>query len=120
MNPPDETRPAPLRRLDGEPVFDEQWQAQVLAMADALIARGSFSAPAWSETLGTELKAAEATGAPDTPETYYNAALSALETLLTRHASVSREEVEDRRSAWARAYEATPHGEPVELSNAGT
>lgn len=117
MNPPDETRPAPLKRMDGEPVFDEQWQAQVLAMADALIAEGQFSASEWSETLGAELKTAEAAGAADTSETYYNAALRALETLLARHATVSPDEMENRRSAWARAYEATAHGEPVELTN---
>ena len=36
------TRPEikPFKRMDDEPVFDEPWQAQVLAMVDSLITSG--------------------------------------------------------------------------------
>ena len=118
MTPPDDSRPSPLKGMDGEPVFDEPWQAQVLAIADALVTKGDISASDWSNALGRELKQAEQTGGPDDHHTYYQAALRALETLLAESFAVTTPELEDRRSAWARAYEATPHGEPVELANA--
>ena len=39
-----------------EPVFAEQWQAQVLAIAENLIQQQKFSANQWSEALGREIK----------------------------------------------------------------
>jgi hypothetical protein len=33
----------PLAAVDGEPAFDEAWQAQVLAIADSLVQNGMFS-----------------------------------------------------------------------------
>ena len=104
--------------MDGEPVFDELWQAQVLAIADALVTKGDISASDWSNALGRELEQAEQSGEPDDHQTYYQAALRALESLLADSTAVTAGELEERRSAWARAYEATPHGEPVELANA--
>ncbi|MFQ5624464.1 MAG: nitrile hydratase accessory protein [Paracoccaceae bacterium] len=101
-------------------VFAEPWQAQVLAMADALVRAGCFSPAEWSDALGSELKRAEAAGAPDTTETYYEAALKALEGLAGTHAGISGAEMSDRREAWERAYRRTPHGQPVRLGAGGT
>ena len=89
MSGPDDAGLRPLARRDNEPVFDHSWQAQVLALADTLTEQGLFSPGDWSATLGEELRRAKAAGAPDTPE---------------------------RIEAWRRAYENTPHGQPVELS----
>lgn len=102
----------PLVRRDGEAVFDEAWQAQALAMADCLVQVQVFSAGDWAEALGAAVREQD-----DTTEGYYRAVLSALERLLDRGA-LPGAEVEARRDAWARAYESTPHGEPVELENA--
>jgi len=93
-------------------VFDEAWQAQALAMADCLVRGGLFSGGQWAETLGVAVREQE-----DTTEGYYRAVLSALERLLDQ-GPLPNDEVEARRDAWARAYEATPHGQPVELENA--
>ena len=60
-------------------VFGEPWQATVLALADAMIRAGHFTAVEWADALGNELQDAEAGGAPDDETTYYTAALSALE-----------------------------------------
>ena len=106
----------PLKRRDGEPLFDEPWQAQALAMADSLIRQGAFSAEAWAETLGAAIREAESAGAPDDAQSYYCVVLSALETLLDRGGTAGREEVEARRQEWERAYRNTPHGQPVLLS----
>lgn len=116
MNQPDPLI-SPLKRLDGTPAFEEQWQAQVLAMADSLIASGTIAPVDWSATLGACLKQAEQAGEPDDLTTYYKAALKALETLLDKGDALATSEVTARRDAWERAYLATPHGQPVILGD---
>jgi nitrile hydratase accessory protein len=106
----------PLRRKDGDPVFDEPWQAQALAMADSLVKKGTLSASDWAAKLGAELQLAADAGAPDNAETYYLAVLAALENLLDEAGAAAGQEVQSRREEWERAYLNTPHGRPVELS----
>lgn len=97
------------------PVFDEPWQAQVLALADALIEGGNFSAKNWAQTLGAALKAADARGAPDSTETYYLCAVEALEKLVSANTSIDMLARIGRKNAWTQAYLSTPHGQPVTL-----
>jgi hypothetical protein len=104
---------APLSRADGEVVFDEAWQAQALGLADCLVHAGVISASQWAAGLGEALR--EATQAPDDMETYYNAVISALETLLQRAGIVGAHEAAARKAQWKQAYLNTPHGQPVEL-----
>ena len=68
----------------------------------------------WAEALGAALREAERTGAPDTDETYFAAALIALERV-SAASGVSNEAQVERRAAWEKAYRQTPHGEPVRL-----
>ena len=72
----------PLPRLDDEPTFNEAWQAQVLAIAQNLIATGAIAADDWSNALGAALSRIQVDAQTDTVENYYQAALEALETLL--------------------------------------
>jgi len=106
---------APLRSDEG-PLFAEPWQAEVLAIADALLGRGLFTAADWASALGAALAEADHHGAPDTPATYYRSALVALEQLLAQHAPEISCLMPDRISAWRRAHLDTPHGEPVVLA----
>ena len=117
MNDPEASQIGPLKRTDNEPIFDEPWQAQVLAMADTLSRSGAFTPTEWSEALGEELRRAAEIGAPDNAATYYEAALKALERLLIRVGITTSEIVSDRRDAWIRAYHATPHGHSVRLED---
>jgi nitrile hydratase accessory protein len=103
-----------LKARDGEPAFGEPWQAETLALADLLVRRGAFSPARWAEALGAEIAALKA--APDDRETYYRAALAALERLLTENGAVTRAELDERERQWERAYLRTPHGKPVELA----
>jgi len=98
-----------------QPVFDEPWQAQALALADGLIKAGHFTKTAWAETLAEALRSAERDGAPDVPETYYGAVLNALETLTESATGITKEARKQRRSDWESAYLRTPHGKPVTL-----
>jgi len=100
-------------------LFEQPWQADVLAIADVLRDRGLFTAAEWASTLGGALREAADHGAPDTPETYYGCALAALEALLSRHAPEIADAMPGRVSAWRRAYLNTPHGRPVVLAAAG-
>ncbi|MFZ1726193.1 MAG: nitrile hydratase accessory protein [Albidovulum sp.] len=97
------------------PTFAEPWHAQTLAIADALITGGHFSATDWAETLGASLRAAHGAGAPDTSDTYYSAALAALEILTAQNTSLSSADLARRKEQWKAAYRRTPHGKPVLL-----
>jgi hypothetical protein len=114
------SRPEPgwghLKRRDGEPSFGEPWHAQALALADLLIASGRLSPARWAEALGWEVRASWAAGERDDTESFFRAALSALERLLAEDGSVTPSEVALRQRLWERAYLNTPHGRPVELS----
>ena len=105
----------PLARHDGEPVFEEPWQAQVLGLAFNLIEKGQFTSAAWSDTLGAELVAAEERGDADNGETYYRCVLAAVEKLLDSQSSLTANSLDTRTEAWRQAYLRTPHGKPVEL-----
>ena len=115
MTASDQDRLGPLARRDGEPAFDEPWQAQVLGVAFSLVERGLFSARVWSDSLGATLRQAAADGAPDNSTTYYDAALATLEQLTAADGAVTAEAMADRREAWRQAYLRTPHGKPVLL-----
>ena len=62
--------PGVPRDEDG-PVFREPWEARAFAMALALHEAGVFTWKEWAETLGAQIKRAQAAGDPDTGETYY-------------------------------------------------
>jgi nitrile hydratase accessory protein len=108
--------PSGLRRRDGEPLFPEPWQAQVIALAANLVDRQLFTAAQWSQTLGEEIRRAAAAGEPDSTNGYYTCALRALERLTAVHGLVETRELAERKRAWIEAYENTPHGQPVVLA----
>jgi nitrile hydratase accessory protein len=112
--PPDDPL-GPLQRKEGDPTFDEAWQAQSLAIADTLVDAGILTAMDWAEALGSELQSAARAGSADNADTYYLAVLTAAENLLRRLDMISRDELDERVEAWRQAYLNTPHGEPVEL-----
>jgi nitrile hydratase accessory protein len=115
LSPPDADVIKPLVRSDGEPAFEEPWQAQILALAFALAEKGTFTQSDWSAALGAELRRRVAAGEPDSRGTYYAAALSALEALVIRTGLTDGSALDGRSEQWRRAYLNTPHGKPVEL-----
>jgi hypothetical protein len=86
-------------------------------MADLLVKAGTIGPPKWTETLGSEIRAAMRDGRPDNMDTYCQAVLSALERLLDAGGNISHLDLAQRRDEWMRAYLHTPHGDPVELDN---
>lgn len=96
-------------------MFDEAWQAQVLAIAQSLVETQVISADAWSNTLGAALKTRQTSPETDTVENYYLAVLQALESVLQSDCGISETLMRQCKSDWIRAYETTVHGQPVEL-----
>ena len=97
------------------PVFREPWEAQAFAMALVLHERGVFTWNEWAETLGAEIKRAQAAGDPDTGETYYRHWLATLERLVAKKGVATSDLLHRYRDAWDHAADRTPHGKPIVL-----
>ena len=97
------------------PVFREPWEAQAFAMALVLHERGVFTWNEWAETLGAEIKRAQAAGDPDTGETYYHHWLATLERLVAAKGVATPDLLHRTRDAWDHAADRTPHGKPIVL-----
>ena len=106
--------PSIPRDADG-PVFREPWEAQAFAMALALHARGVFTWHEWAAALADEIKSAQASGDPDTGETYYRHWLATLERLIATKGVTTTDTMHRYRDAWDHAADRTPHGSPIEL-----
>jgi nitrile hydratase accessory protein len=106
----------PLADADGDPVFDEAWQAQALAIADNLVKSGLFSANDWSDALGQSLKESVDRADVDSQQTYYLCVLKTLEKLIADHSGIDATLMVSKRQDWEQAYLRTPHGQPVSLN----
>ena len=100
---------------DEGPVFREPWEAQAFAMTLSLYERGLLTWPEWAQTLGAEIKRAQAAGDPDTGETYYRHWLNALERLVAEKGVTDAPTLAHYRDAWDHAADRTPHGIAIEL-----
>ena len=106
--------PGVPRDEDG-PVFREPWEARAFAMALALHEGGLFTWKEWAETLGAQIKRAQAGGDPDTGETYYRHWLAALERIVAEKGVTDSGTLRKYYDAWDHAADRTPHGTPIEL-----
>ncbi len=99
-----------------EPVFHEPWEAQAFAITVALHRRGLFSWIEWADTLGEQIKLAQANGDPDLGATYYRHWLAAIESLVVKKGIADQGMLTRYQHAWEHAAHRTPHGEPIVLS----
>jgi nitrile hydratase accessory protein len=106
--------PSIPRDADG-PVFREPWEAQAFAMAVALHSRDLFTWNEWAAALADQIKRAQASGDPDSGETYYRHWLATLERLIAEKGVASAETLHRYRDAWDHAADRTPHGSPIVL-----
>lgn len=104
-----------LRDPAAEPVFHAPWEAQAFALAAALLERGLVTKAEWATMLGAEIRRAQASGDPDTGETYYHHWLAALERLVAEKRLAEPALLARTRDAWRHAAARTPHGTPIEL-----
>ena len=105
----------PIARDGDGPIFNEAWEAQAFAMVVALHEAKLFTWSEWTAALAREIAAGPQPG--DADDSYYRRWLAALERIVVERGATSREMLEARKAAWARAAEATPHGEPILLAN---
>ena len=101
-----------------EPVFEAPWHAQVFALTVHLNEAGHFVWGDWAERFGATLKRHGLGRELNGGEDYFAAWLETLERYLAELAMTDPTRVEELRAAWEAAYLATPHGEPVRLSDA--
>jgi nitrile hydratase accessory protein len=106
-----------LPRDEGGPVFAEPWQASSFALAVSLSRQGYFSWKEWAAALADELKASSARGEPDDGSHYYHCWLTTLERLVIEKGLSDAAALLAGKEAWAKAYQRTPHGKPVELAD---
>jgi nitrile hydratase accessory protein len=104
-----------IPRDEEGPVFREPWEAQAFAMTLKLQERGLFTWGEWAQTLGDEIKRAQAAGDPDTGATYYRHWLAALERIVAEKGVTDRATLTRYYDAWDHAADRTPHGVPIEL-----
>jgi len=107
----------PITRDADGLVFAEPWQAQAFALVVTLQDKGVFSAEEWAQALGAEIKEAEAQGGCRDGSDYYERWCEALEHLLIAKGLASHDGIDALAASWARAAQATPHGEPILLEN---
>jgi nitrile hydratase accessory protein len=101
---------------EGDPVFAEPWQAQAFAMTVRLYDQGVFSWEEWAKALSREVhRPGRAIDGAD----YFDCWVAALSGLLNERGVASEAEQAALSDRWARAAEATPHGSPILLENAG-
>lgn len=104
----------------GGPVFAAPWEAKAFAMALDLHKRGQFEWSEWCDTLGAEIKEAQAGGDPDLGDTYYLHWLSALEKLVAAKNIVGADALQAAKEDWRAADEHRGFGEaPVLVKGAG-
>ena len=104
------------RLSDSEgPVFRAPCEAEAFALAVSLNERGVFTWAEWAQTLGDEIKKAQAAGDPDTGETYYHHWLATLECIVAAKGLTDARLLASTRDAWEHACARTPHGTPIEL-----
>jgi nitrile hydratase accessory protein len=104
-----------IPRNNEGPVFGAPWEAEAFALAVSLNERGVFTWKEWANTLGEEIKKAQAAGDPDTGETYYHHWLTTLERIVAEKGVADAHLLARSRNAWQRACARTPHGNPIEL-----
>lgn len=112
--------PAVLAPDDDTVVFREPWEAESFALAVRLHEQGLFTWQEWTEIVGEEIRAAQAAGDPDLGDTYFSHWTRALARIVADKGAVTAQEIDRRAEQWHRAYLATPHGQPVELSAAAS
>lgn len=103
---------------DPDRPFDKVWKARAHAMAVRLSEAGVFTWAEWTKQLGEELKGNEAGTEADQDEAYYVAWQNALERIVLARQVMTENEYEHFHHAWENAFRRTPHGKPIELTDA--
>jgi nitrile hydratase accessory protein len=100
---------------DGGPAFLEPWHAEAFSLAIALQQQGAFSWAEWVEHFCGVLCDVPAEDGETVESAYYRRWLLALEIITADKHLVSSEDMMVRKEEWRRAYQRTPHGQPVQL-----
>ncbi|NTF10506.1 nitrile hydratase accessory protein [Agrobacterium rubi] len=106
----------PLPNCAEELTFNAPWEAQAFALVVQAHERNLFTWPEWASHFAPVLADFQSAN-PSDPETYYKAWLHALEDIMAEKNIADQSAQSSRLAAWERATLATPHGEPILLTN---
>ena len=100
-----------MARPTSEPSFAAPWEARALAISIALREVGLIPEADWSAALGAAIRAAQASGDPDTGETYYRHVLAALEHIVAEKELAAPADLAERRAILSSAAANGHHGQ---------
>jgi nitrile hydratase accessory protein len=108
LRPPDIAEP--------EKPFDEPWQAKAFALAVHLNEQGLFSWSEWTQRFAGIAR--EIPLPPDQSESaaYWRNWILTLERMIAERGQGTPDQIEGLAAAWRKAFETTPHGQPVKLN----
>ena len=95
-------------------MFPEPWAAEAFGMTVHLHERGVFSWTEWAAALTQQV---HAPGRAADGSDYFDCWVEALCSLLSEKGVADAETLTRLQQSWQRAAEATPHGQPIALSN---
>lgn len=98
--------------------FAEPWQAELYACTHALCQRGLFSWTEWAAAFSAQIATHPQARDEGIEQAYFRQWLAAFETLLARNGICAAQDITALAARWRKAYLHTPHGQPVDLSNA--
>jgi nitrile hydratase accessory protein len=109
---------SPLPQKQGEPVFQDSWEAEAYAIGNLLVKEGHLLSAEWMQRMAVAISAAQAAGDPDHGDTYYQHWCAALESFCFDRNWISPDLYQQQLALWAAAIANTPHGVPLALENA--
>jgi nitrile hydratase accessory protein len=112
---PDDTGASNTGPDEPEAPFSKPWHAQLFAVTHTLASAGRFDWTDWADHFAAALKHADESGAPKDGTAYYDIWLTAFEEFIIARGLADTTGLSDFKRDWTKAYNATPHGEPVEL-----
>jgi nitrile hydratase accessory protein len=104
-----------IPRDEAGPDFPAPWTATAFAMTVALHQKGLFTWSEWADRLSRAIAGDAEADATD-PQAYWCSWLAALEETIAAAGLAASGDLERLQNAWRVAAEATPHGEPIALS----
>jgi nitrile hydratase accessory protein len=108
----------PLDIQNRRAAFQKPWHATGFAILLSLHRAGLFSWPEWVDAFSSRDRMSPDRAGECVEDGYYRRVLETVEDLLSGKGMMTAQALAAMDDAWRRAYLGTPHGMPVELSNA--
>jgi len=113
-----DTTVTPLLRDEGQPAFNDSWEAEAFTIGKILVANGVVTPREWFDVISDEIRKAVAAGDPDRGDTYYQHWMNAIERICIEKGLFDADTLAENRRLWGLAVKNTPHGHPIQFKYA--